>query len=892
MVKNKQPISGMRALVRIRFLLSLAVVAFLSPLWTANAALTHYYNLDETSGTTAHDSYGGQNATLVGATFDARGVSGVIGNALNFTNNVYLNLPPAALQFGTNSFSINLWARRDLTSSINAFFHLQNTASGNPGAFFSRISANNGSPANAVNFTVDKGATADSVNATNKITADNVFHMFSFVRDSGSALRIYVDGVLVGSTTDAAFNINGTVAVMGATTSGTVASSFFVGPIDDVRIFDNVLSDADIQSLFTSRQPAPAIDPLVVTQDPVSQTDVLGATVILTGAFTNNPFAYQWYKDGSPIAGAKNATLTLPSVTFEDAGNYFLSATNGAGFTNTAVATLTVLFAQVGVQSAKSLLTLQHVRVTYNQQVTDSAIDAGSYTFQNNALVVSNVYRTSPTTVEIVTSTQVPGSNYVLQINNVSGSSGTATNAIAPGTQVSVTAPALVACVGYDAGTPISQPSGPPDPVSATGGYWQYLPSTNVNLTLTSITDDGGLSAWEIQDYSTASGGIGYQMPVPLESQDFARTNGWRYQIRCRMVNNNFSSVSSAGFIYGDVGLGKRFFIALNYNNNDNNLTAQIFTDTGSVTNTLTTDGSGTSYHTHCIIYDPVSSNATYYVDNKIVMANWTGSGRGAFTGPFFGAASSVGQGDIAFNKVQFDVVQGAKPSVLVGLTNVTRFVGDTMTLTAGFTPFTGSYLWLSNDVVIPDARSTNYTVGPLTSEMSGTQYKCLALHASGNVETASILTVVAALAPPAGLSATAGDGKIILNWTAPEGAASYNVKRATVSGGPYTTLFNSSTTNYEDTGITTGTTYYYVVSAVNAGGESSNSVEATATLSGPVMSVGYSQGNVTLNFTGVLQSATNLSGPYIDVPGNPPSPYIIIPNNQLPQEFFRARGQ
>ncbi|HWD92118.1 MAG TPA: LamG-like jellyroll fold domain-containing protein, partial [Verrucomicrobiae bacterium] len=535
--------SGMRALAGMRFLLSLAMVACLNPLRIANAALTHYYNLDETSGTTAHDSYGGQNATLMGTTFDARSISGVIGNALNFTNNVYLSLPPSVFQFGTNSFSINLWGRRDLASVTTAFFHLQNTTSGNPGAVFARISANNGSPANAVNFTIDKGATADSVNSTNKITADNTFHMFSFVRESGNAMRIYVDGVLVASTNDTAFNINGTVAVMGATTSGTAASSFFVGPLDDVRIFDNALSGADIQSLFASRQPPPAIPPLVVIQDPVSQTNVLGGAVSLTGAFTNSPFAYQWYKDGAPIAGANQATLTLPSVTFDDAGDYFLSATNGAGFANTAVATLTVLFAQVGVQSSQSLLTLQHVRVAYNQPVTDSAIDAGSYNFQNNALVISNVYRTSATTVEIVTSPQVPGSNYVLHISNISGSSGTSTNIIAPGTQVSVTAPALVTCVSYDAGTPASQPSGPPDPASAAGNYWQYLPSTNVNLTLSSMTDDGGLNAWEVQDYSTASGGIGYQMPVPSESQDFARTNGWRYQVTCRMVNNNFSTV-------------------------------------------------------------------------------------------------------------------------------------------------------------------------------------------------------------------------------------------------------------------------------------------------------------------------------------------------------------
>ena len=37
------------------------------------------------------------------------------------------------------------------------------------------------------------------------------------------------------------------------------------------------------------------------------------------------------------------------------------------------------------------------------------------------------------------------------------------------------------------------------------------------------------------------------------------------------------------------------------------------------------------------------------------------------------------------------------------------------------------------------------------------------------------------------GLTATAGNGQVALSWTASTGATSYNVKRATVSGGPYT---------------------------------------------------------------------------------------------------------
>lgn len=85
--------------------------------------------------------------------------------------------------------------------------------------------------------------------------------------------------------------------------------------------------------------------------------------------------------------------------------------------------------------------------------------------------------------------------------------------------------------------------------------------------------------------------------------------------------------------------------------------------------------------------------------------------------------------------------------------------------------------------------------------------------------------------AAPGKLTATAGNGQISLNWSASAGAESYNVKRATVSGGPYTTVASGITgTAFTDRGLANGTAYYYVVSAVNSAGESGNSAEAAAT--------------------------------------------------------------
>ena len=85
----------------------------------------------------------------------------------------------------------------------------------------------------------------------------------------------------------------------------------------------------------------------------------------------------------------------------------------------------------------------------------------------------------------------------------------------------------------------------------------------------------------------------------------------------------------------------------------------------------------------------------------------------------------------------------------------------------------------------------------------------------------------------PTGVSATAGNTQATISWSASSGATSYNVKRSTTSGGPYSTVGSPSASPFTNTGLTNGTTYYYVVSAVNSAGESANSTQVSVTPTG-----------------------------------------------------------
>jgi fibronectin type 3 domain-containing protein len=125
----------------------------------------------------------------------------------------------------------------------------------------------------------------------------------------------------------------------------------------------------------------------------------------------------------------------------------------------------------------------------------------------------------------------------------------------------------------------------------------------------------------------------------------------------------------------------------------------------------------------------------------------------------------------------------------------------------------------------------------------------------------------------PGSLTATAMESQVALSWAASSGAISYNVKRATVSGGPYSTVTNVTTTNYIDIGLASGTTYYYVVSALNTAGESANSAQTSATtpaLPPPqIVQASIAGGNVVFSGTNGLPggtyelvSSTNLAMP------------------------------
>ncbi|TBL79366.1 cohesin domain-containing protein [Paenibacillus thalictri] len=107
------------------------------------------------------------------------------------------------------------------------------------------------------------------------------------------------------------------------------------------------------------------------------------------------------------------------------------------------------------------------------------------------------------------------------------------------------------------------------------------------------------------------------------------------------------------------------------------------------------------------------------------------------------------------------------------------------------------------------------------------------------------------------------------ITWTPVLGSMGYNVKRSILSGGPYSVIAPSVTgVTYTDTSLLTGTTYYYVVSALNGSGESLNSNEVAVYIppNQPVLDIRIAEEKIAIGteFTANVVLA-NVSGIYAE---------------------------
>ena len=185
----------------------------------------------------------------------------------------------------------------------------------------------------------------------------------------------------------------------------------------------------------------------------------------------------------------------------------------------------------------------------------------------------------------------------------------------------------------------------------------------------------------------------------------------------------------------------------------------------------------------------------------------------------------------------------------------------------------TGKYARLSGATVL------NYT--DKTAKPGTTYYykvKALGVDSSANSIFSNVVSRLAKLATPTvTLSNVASTGKIKVSWTKVDGAAKYQVQRATSKNGTYSVVKTTTSLSYTDTNTTAGKTYYYKVRAVHTNTNANSAYTAyksrMADLKAPVVKITTSSGKPKVSWAGItgakeykIYRATSKTGKYSPV--------------------------
>jgi uncharacterized membrane protein len=149
--------------------------------------------------------------------------------------------------------------------------------------------------------------------------------------------------------------------------------------------------------------------------------------------------------------------------------------------------------------------------------------------------------------------------------------------------------------------------------------------------------------------------------------------------------------------------------------------------------------------------------------------------------------------------------------------------------ITTTFTPISGN---VSDDMLTALLTAMTNTGVPYTT-LLGDASTATPITGFNTALTTAYSQTPSGSAPqaPTGVIATPGNGEVTITWPAVANATSYNIYWSTTSGLTTNGTEITGVTNpYIQTGLTNGTPYYYVVTAVNGNGESTASPQVTAT--------------------------------------------------------------
>lgn len=157
-----------------------------------------------------------------------------------------------------------------------------------------------------------------------------------------------------------------------------------------------------------------------ITSQPASQSASAGGSITFSVGASGDPApAYQWRRDGTAIAGATSASLTLNNVTAASAGSYTVVVTNSAGSVTSTAAALTVASTAGPVISTQPLTSTAAAGSTVALAVVAGGTPAPTYQWRRDGTPIAGA-----TDAQLVLSSVAAANagSYTVVVSNSAGS--------------------------------------------------------------------------------------------------------------------------------------------------------------------------------------------------------------------------------------------------------------------------------------------------------------------------------------------------------------------------------------------------------------------------------------------------------------------------------------
>lgn len=201
--------------------------------------------------------------------------------------------------------------------------------------------------------------------------------------------------------------------------------------------FDGVTASSEVADSFMGRRPLTLqfgahIEPATVepppppsiTRHPLDLTVRAGNPAEFSVAATgSNPLTYQWFKGGTALANATNATFILSAAQPADAGSYLVEVRNAVGAARSRAASLTVGQSPVIVSHPSSQSGLPGGTVTFRVAATGTEPLTYGWTFNGAALADGpGVSGSATATLTLASVSAASEGSYAVRVSNAYGS--------------------------------------------------------------------------------------------------------------------------------------------------------------------------------------------------------------------------------------------------------------------------------------------------------------------------------------------------------------------------------------------------------------------------------------------------------------------------------------